>query len=210
METKILPSETAVIVLDIQNDFCSSEGAFKKVLQRDTLAIQDMVNRLSKFIEETRKQGCKIFFSKMVNSKDSPPNLRERLVSGIESKADSWPFGLERGSWGGELYEVEPTKDDIVLEKYYFDFFSSPDLKLKLEGFGIKNLVITGVYAEMCVLSTASRGFTEGYKIIVPKDLIETAPENRRFKEMINDLLAGYIAEVFESREVLAALRVYA
>jgi len=207
METKLSPNETAVIVLDMQNDFCSSEGAFKKVLGRDPSAIQEMAQRLKSFIEDARKQGAKIIFSKMVNSEDSPPNLRERLTAGVESKAAEWPFGLERGSWGGELYELEPAEDDLVLEKLYFDFFSSPELKKKLDELGIKNLVISGVYAEMCVLSTASRGFTEGYRIVIPKDLVETTPENQHLKVMVNELLAGYIAEVLESREVIAELQ---
>ena|SRR3989338_8162886 len=180
METKLSPNETAVIVLDMQNDFCSSEGAFKKVLGRDPSAIQEMAQRLKSFIEDARKQGAKIIFSKMVNGEDSPPNLRERLTAGVESKAAEWPFGLERGSWGGELYELEPAEDDLVLEKLYFDFFSSPELKQKLEELGIKNLVISGVYAEMCVLSTASRGFTEGYRIVIP--LLSVARGTLRFR----------------------------
>jgi|WetSurMetagenome_2_1015567.scaffolds.fasta_scaffold86106_2 ureidoacrylate peracid hydrolase len=207
MQTKLSPKETAIIVLDVQNDFCSSEGAFKKVLGRDTAAIQKMVQRLKVFIDDARKQGCKIIFSKMVNSPDSPANLRERLTFGAESKAAQWPFALEQGSWGGELYEIVPSEDDAIIEKVYFDLFSSPKFKDKLEELGIKNLVISGVYEEMCVLSTASRGLTEGYHVVISKDLVETAPENKKHKEMINELLAGYIAEVLESPEIMAELK---
>lgn len=205
---KLPPKETAVLVLDMQNDFCSPEGAFKKFLGRDPSAIQEMMQRLNSFIMETRRQGCQIIFSQMVNGVDSPPNLRERLMAGIESKAEKWPFGLERGSWGGELYEqLEPSQDDLIIEKLYFDFFSSPKLKKELKKHGIKNLIICGVYAEMCVLATAMRGFTEGYRIIIPKDLIETTPENRHFKKMVGELLADFIAEILGSLEIIAALQ---
>jgi len=207
METTLLPNETAVIVLDIQNDFCSSDGAFQKVLGRDPSAIQKMVKRLAGFIEDARNAGCKIIFSKMINGEDSPANLRERLTSGMESKANEWPFGLERGSWGSELYQLKPQGDDVIIEKLYFDFFSSPELKQKLESYGIQNVIICGVYMEMCVLATASRGFSEGYRVVIPEDLTETAPENQHLKKPVAELLAGYIAEVVASREIITKLK---
>jgi ureidoacrylate peracid hydrolase len=208
MNTKLQPNETAVIVLDMQNDFCDSEGAFKQVLGRDPSAIQEMAERLEAFLNEVREQGCKIIFSQMMNdAEESPDNLRERLTAGVESDASEWPFGLKKGSWGYELYKLKPEKGDEVLEKKYFDFFSNPELKKHLEKSEIKNLVISGVYAEMCVLSTASRGFTEGYRIVVSKDLIATTPDKEKLKELVQELMAGYCAEVVESKEITAELR---
>ncbi|OGG37978.1 hypothetical protein A2116_00350 [Candidatus Jorgensenbacteria bacterium GWA1_49_17] len=200
---KIAKNKTAVIVLDIQNDFCDSEGAFAKYLKWNPQPIQKMVPRLAKFIDQARESGNLIIFSQMVNSAtESPLNLREKLASGAERGAGKWPFGLIRGSWGWDFYLLKPHKEDIVLEKKYYDLFSNPKLKEILYKNRVERIVVTGLYTEICVFGTAQRAFTEGFQILVPSDLVASVAEREDLCKSALKIMDGYFADVVTSTKI--------
>lgn len=140
----------------------------------------------------------------MINDKKlSPKNLQERLLNEGEKKAEEWPFALQKNSWGREIFEIKPKENDLVLDKVYYDFFTNLDLKKELDKFNAKNLIITGVYTEVCVLATAYRGFSEEYNIIIPRDLVESIIERKKIKLEVLDLANKYIAEVIDSEKII-------
>lgn len=188
-------NKTAIIVLDIQNDFCDTDGAFAKYLEWDPTPIQTMVPRLVRYIDEARAEGAQIVFSQMINSATaSPTNLKNALSAHAESTASTWPFALARDSWGWELYRIQPQQGDVVLEKKYYDFFSNPQLKKLLNEHGIKTLVITGLYTEVCVFATAMRGFTEGYDIVVPHELTASIAYRSGLRDAALEILRNYVS----------------
>ncbi|HLD78039.1 MAG TPA: isochorismatase family cysteine hydrolase, partial [archaeon] len=185
-------------------DFCDSRGAFARWLRWRPSPIQRLVPKLSRFIDKARKAGALVVFSQMINSTiESPPNLRKKLASGAEEKAGCWPFGLARGSWGWRLYRLQPKRRDIVLEKRYYDLFSNPLLKRKLAAHGIERLIVTGVYTEVCVLSTALHGFMEWFEVVVPRDLTASVAQREHLRKAALEILHGYAADVVGSSELL-------
>lgn len=193
--------KTAVIVLDIQNDFCDDQGAFVKYLGWKTESIKAMVPELERFINKMRKKGSFIIFSQMINDIDeSPSNLQKKLANGAENLAKQWPFGLLRGSWGWNFFTLEPAKDDIVLEKKYYDLFSNLYLNEILQARGITTIIVTGLYTEVCVFGTAQRAFTEGYNVIVPKDLVASVDQRQQLRNATLEIMENYIADTSVSR----------
>lgn len=196
-------SSTAVIVLDVQNDFCDSNGGFAKNLGWDPSSIQQMVPKLATFIDRARNSGATIIFSQMVNGKkDSPENLQEHLKSHAESAAGDWPFALERGTWGYDFFQLKPEAGDLVMEKKYYDLFSNSELNRILKQKKISTLIITGLYTEVCVFGTAERAFTEGYRVVVPRDLVGSVAERENLRVATLDIMGNYLADVVESSEL--------
>lgn len=136
----------------------------------------------------------------MINSAtESPKNLRERLASGAEKSAGKWPFGLIRGSWGWEFYLLKPDKEDVILEKKYYDLFSNPELKRILNTRSVGRVIVTGLYAEVCVLTTAQRAFTEGFQVVIPADLVASVAHRVDLRKAALGVASGYFADVVES-----------
>ncbi len=197
------PTKTAVIVLDIQNDFCADDGAFAKNLGWGTEQIRLMVPQLIDFVDQMRSRGLLIVFSQMVNSKEeSPSNLQEKLSSGAESGAATWPFGLARGSQGYDFYQIQPQADDVVLEKKYYDIFSNAELLPLLKQHNIETIIVTGLYTEVCVFGAVERAFTEGYQVIVPSDLVASVDQRQSLRTAALEIMDGYLAHVAISRDL--------
>ena len=158
----------AILVVDIQNDFCHDKGVFAKQGLNVNPA-QLVTPRIKSFIAEVRKYGLPIVYSKQIESDEmSPDNLRKQFASGKLVPV------CAPDSWGSELYELEPADGEHVLVKHTYDLFSNPELTRILKDHEIATVVITGVNTDVCIDTTVRRAFTEGYNVVVPEDLVAT------------------------------------
>ena len=77
------------------------------------------------------------------------------------------------GTEGAKIVsELAPQHGDYVILKHCYSGFFQTDLQLLLNSLGIKNLIITGLYTNICVRHTAADAFCWGYQIYVPKDCV--------------------------------------
>ena len=189
----------ALLVVDIQNDFCDDDGEFAH-LGLDVHPAQAIVPRLESFIAAARMHGLPVIFSKQIESKSvSPPNLRAQFKAGKLNGV------CAPGSWGSELYTLKPLGHEHVLEKYTYDVFSNPMLEKILRKHKIKTLIVTGVNTDICIDTTIRSAFTHGYHIVVPRDLIATMNKaGERFYLNIFDMFFGVVTD---ARSVLEYLR---
>ncbi len=159
----------ALLVVDIQNDFCHEAGAFAKQGMNVT-NVQRMVPTLQGLIMQVRKYSVPVIYTRQVESEEvTPPNLqrlfqRERLISVCAPN-----------SWGSQFYQLQPLNSEHIFEKYTYDAFSNPQLEKTLDGHNVDSLIITGVNLDVCIDTTIRRAFTEGYNLIIPRDCIATA-----------------------------------
>jgi ureidoacrylate peracid hydrolase len=159
---------TAILVVDIQNDFCDDSGKFAEQ-GLDVKPAQEVAERIDEFLVEARKLGIPIIFSKQIESQEvTPLNLQRQFFRGKLKEVCS------PESWGSDFYKVQPSEGEVVVEKNTYDVFSNPELKQKLDELGIRTLVVTGVNTDVCVDTTVRSAFTNGYQIVVPKDLVAT------------------------------------
>src|SRR3989344_1485992 len=120
----------AVLVVDMQNDFCHEDGAFARQ-GLDVRPAQKVAPRIKNFIEASRKYGVPIVYSKMVERRDITPSNLQRLID--RGKLINDEPVCAPGSWGSELYQLKPADGEHVLEKRTYDVFSNPELKRLLE-----------------------------------------------------------------------------
>lgn len=149
---EVSPRDTALIIVDMQNDFVRKEGKLYVPKAEET------INPIRNLIKKAREASALIIYTQDWHMKDDP----EFKIWGEHALA---------GTWGAEIIdELKPEKDDFIVRKYRYDaFFESPlDYILRVKN--IKNVIVTGTVANICVLHTAGSAALRWYNVIMPKD----------------------------------------
>lgn len=173
---------TAVIVVDMQNDFGSDGGMFDRAGVNIKM-IQRAVDPTAKVIEAARKAGIKIIYLKMGYKEDlsdlgvegSPNRVRHLQFMHVGDTVNT-PDGkkgriLVRDHWGTEILEkLKPRDGDIIIYKTRFSGFYKTELDILLKQNGIRNLIVTGCTTSICVESTVRDAMFRDYSSIVLED----------------------------------------
>jgi len=173
LREKIDPHHAALIVIDMQNDFCAHGGLVDKG-GRDVSAVQDMARHLPALIESARKAGALVVFVRSVYTTDDNRYLSDVW---LEQAARKQGGGYTQtpvccdGSWEGDYYgDVRPLPGDIVVTKHRYNAFHKTDLDTILRANGVRTIVITGVSTNVCVESTVREGFMNDYYVVLVRD----------------------------------------
>src|SRR5579872_6601746 len=179
LEQKVDPQHTAVLVIDMQNDFCSRDGAYAQSLPGlDLTPIDEMVPNLARFLDEARAHGVPVIYVTAIYNTDdnrylSPVWLEhaERRRGGLYTTI---PLCYE-GSWGAEVIdEITPQPGDKIVQKHRYSAFIDTPLQQLLRNLGIKTILVTGVGTNGCVECTARDGFMLDFFTITVSDCCMT------------------------------------
>jgi ureidoacrylate peracid hydrolase len=194
---KIDPTHAALIVVDIQNDFCHPECDFAK-RGADMSGIQAAVERILELIDAARAAGTLVIFFQTHHTEITESDVwREQWV---RSRPGGGPI-CRPGTWGADFYMVRPEPDEPIINKHRYTGFLDTDLDLILRSRGIKTMIMTGVGTGGCVESTARDGFMKDYYIVFTDDATATAAmdEHRARVKIIGKLFG----QVCSSREII-------
>lgn len=164
--TRIYPRRTALLIIDMQNDFVKPGGPIFIRMG------YEMVEPLAAFIDRCRDVGMLIIYTKNVLRKDG------RDMGKLCEFCDPIKEGaaLVDGTPGGEIYEAIAPKDtDIVIKKQKYSSFYGTGLDNILAACKIETVVITGVCTEVCCFSTARDAGFRNYDVAFISDLTGTA-----------------------------------
>lgn len=177
---KVEPKHTALIIVDVQNDFCHPDGAVAKSGQAVSDA-QAMVPRLMELIEAARSGGTLVVFVQVThNELNSSEVWREKQL-----RSEHIPNCVE-GTWGAEFYMIVPIPREPIVTKHRYSAFAGTNLDLILRSNGIKTLVMTGVSTNVCVESTARDGFMHDYYIVFVSDCTAAYGIDRHLSTLAN------------------------
>lgn len=173
LNEKVLGPHTAVVVIDVQNDFCADQGSMAKE-GFDVTDAQAMADRLPPFLATARAAGALVVFVRNVYSTERNYYLSDVwLEQAARARAGSYtktPVCAD-GSWEGDYYgDVRPEPGDACVIKHRFNAFLNTDLDTILRANGIRTLVMTGAATNVCVESTARDGFMRDYYIVFTSD----------------------------------------
>ncbi len=158
-DVRLPTQETALLIIDMQNDFVKKEGA---------LCVPDAektVPAIKRLLEKAREKNVKIFFTQDWHEEN-------------DIEFPIWGKHAIKNTWGAEIIEeLKPQKGEYIIKKLRYDGFFGTPLDHLLRINGIKNLVIAGTVANICVLHTAGSAALYGYKIYIPKDAISAINE---------------------------------
>jgi ureidoacrylate peracid hydrolase len=159
--------ETAVILIEFQNDFCKDGGKLYDGV-KDEISRQGTIPNAVKLAEGAREKGAMVLHTPFVfNEKYFEDHS---MVGIVQAVADG--NALRKGTWGAEIIEeLKPKKgDQVVTGKCTLCGFNNTDLEQIIKEANIKNVVIGGFLTNFCVESTARTAYDKGYSVTVIKD----------------------------------------
>lgn len=202
LEELVDPRWTAVLAIDIQNDFCSTEGHFGRY-GKDVARMAPAVRRMVDFVREAQSLGMRTIFLRQASlpdgRMDSPAWLRFKTRDG---KAPDYTL---RGSWGWKFVDgLVVRSQDWVVEKFRPDGFIGTNLDHILRTQGIQSLILLGTTSEGCVESTLRSASYHDYYVVVLEDAV-ASPNAELHEGSLRFFRARYPTHT--CAEVLQAIR---
>lgn len=167
--------KTALLVIDLQNDFCS-EGGISRKSGHELIRGAAVINQIKTLINKAREEGLLIIYTLNTNLQnnlsDSSAWMRHR-IRGRNGRADI-EYTIE-GTWGHKLVEeIEPLDGEVVVRKHRASAFVGTNLDLILRSNEIRTLLVTGILTESCVDSTARDAEFYDYFAVILRDCIDS------------------------------------
>ncbi|MHA2140184.1 MAG: cysteine hydrolase family protein [Candidatus Thorarchaeota archaeon] len=162
--TKLSPEKTALIIIDMLNDFVEENGALV------VPGAKDLVPILSKILDKARQQSLTVLYM----TDNHMPDDDEFKV---------WPKHSVAGTEGAQVVdELAPSEGEKVIPKRRYSSFFGTDLDLTLREAGITDLILMGVLTDICVMYTSADASARGYNVYVVADGTgSTVKENHQF-----------------------------
>ncbi len=195
------PRWSAVLAIDIQNDFCSPQGHFARY-GKNVAQMAPAVARMVEFVSRAQQLGMRTIFMQQASlpdaRMDSPAWLRFKTRDG---KAPDYAIP---GSWGWQLVDgLTPRPDDWVVEKFRPDGFIGTHLDHILRTQQIQSVIICGTTTEGCVESTVRAASYHDYYTVVVGDAV-ASPNAELHEGSLRFFRARYPTHT--STEVLGAI----
>ena len=169
VEDLVDPKHTALLVIDVQNDYAKKNGQ---------LLFPQLVKNLVRMVEAARRTGILILYIQDTllreRLSDSPAWIRHYMLG--ESKKDPAEISAEGldGSIGQQIIdEIRPQQNEIVIKKFRSSAFVGTGLDLILRSNNIKSIVVTGLFTEGCVESTC-RDASNEYFVVLAEDCVHS------------------------------------
>ncbi len=163
------PDKTALIIVDVQNDFAHAEGKSAQ-WGADMAPAFAAVAQINRLIEAARASETTIVYARIEHSPlTDRPNYRARYAARRMAPED---LLCATGGWGAEFYAdlLPPRPVDAVVTKYSYDAFQDTSLDAVLHSRGVEHIVVVGLVTNLCVQTTAEHGFGLGYFVTVVSD----------------------------------------
>jgi ureidoacrylate peracid hydrolase len=217
---KIDLSRTAVLVIDMQNDFCSPGGGFDRA-GIPIGAVRSVIPHIGAVLAAARKSGVQIVYLKMehqpdlsdLGGQDHPQRIKHAFMSvGNPVVAPDGREGrvLVKDTWNTEVVpELAPLPGDVVISKNRYSGFYETSLDADLREWGVKDLVFTGCTTSVCVESTLRDAMFRGYRCLLLSDCAaeplgaDELRSNHEATLLVIEKLFGWISS---SREFLKAV----
>ncbi len=203
LERKVDPKHTALLVVDVQNDFCAPGAAFDKAGINLSM-VQEMVPRLVKIIDQARKAGVFVVFIRNHYNTENNWYLSETWLEHAKRRRRGlyWTIPMcVPGSWGADFYLVKPAEGEPIVTKHRYDAFENTDLQYVLSSRGIRTLIMTGFATNVCVETTSRHGFVKDYYIVMNKDCV--ASDMKELHEATLKNIENFFGEVVTSEDIL-------
>ena len=171
------PAHTALLIVDMQRDFCCPGGSFDR-FGVDLTMYPPVIERIADLTTAARHAGVMLVFIQMTvlpgRASDSPAQIRFnlRLHDGHHGAAEPLTYTLDESEGQKFVPGLGPLDGELVVKKYRSSAFWGTNLDLLLRSNGIKSVVVTGCTTEGCVESTARDAMFSDHYVVIATDAV--------------------------------------
>lgn len=179
MDPALGADETAVVLIDLQNDIIRNTSNPFHASIAEQVEQTDLVGRTKALVDHARSVGAPVFWVTVVRRRDYADVVNQitQLTADGKAPPPKQQVALIEGTPGARLVdELVPADGDYVVIKKRRGAFLGTDLEFHLRSRGIRNLVVSGVATDLGVENTVRDAWDRDYNVVVVEDLCVAAP----------------------------------
>lgn len=200
---------TALLMIDFQRDFCEV-GGYAYKFSGNINWVKPILPNAKKLLDFARKNKILVVHTREGYQPDLSDCDKFRLARSKKAGAQigsKGPMGrlLIRGAYGQDIVDLlKPIKGEVVLDKPSYGAFATTNLKNILKIKNITHLIVCGVTADVCVLTTITEATDLGFYCYYVKDAISTPNKKIRTAcEKMVEMEGGIWGELVTVRQIV-------
>lgn len=201
MALELDKGQTALLVMDLENDLVHEEGAFKDFGFAKMVKDNDVLGKVNTLLAAARRAPVKVIY---ISVKFRPGHPEASPHAGLFQAVVS-ANALVEGTWGATIHDaVSPQEGEPVVTKRAVSAFAGSDLEKLLQTAGMTTLILSGVATNFVVEGTAREASDRGYNVVVVGDCCASVSQEAHESALTTAL--PFLATVTTLDEVTAAL----